>query len=279
MYKSIAAIMLLSLAGCGNGPKSEASQVMALVNGKEITVQQFNDAIQQFGVKGNPVAIRQELSEKLVDRELAVQQALKDKLDRKPEVMRQMEEARHDVLARAFARQIAMTGERPSEEAAAHYYSMHPELFSQRKIFLLRMMAWPVEMKELPELRNRIASGEPVNKLVDWLGKQQVTYRRELVIRLAEELPETIVKKLSETKPGDAIFLDNQRGMIAYQVVSTEPAPMEWKDAKAEILTTLSRKNGMVAVDNELRHLRSVASIEYVGEFAHATAKKIVLNP
>lgn len=209
-----------------------------------------------------------------------MQQAIKDKLDRKPEVMRQIEEARRDLLARAYAQQLAMTAERPSEQQAASFYSRHPELYAKRRIYLLRMMAWPSDMAELPELRQQIVEGKPLDAMLAWLGDKKAAYSKQVVIRPAEDLPLLVAQRFAEAKAGESVFVDGQRGLIAYQLVSAENASVSWDEARDEILQKLARESGRKVVDNEMRHLRSVARIEYKGEFAvKEPAKKLAQNP
>jgi len=280
MKRLVLLLMMAGLGGCSQHPASESSQVMARVNDNEITLQQMEDALQHMGEGATSPTLRKELAGKLVVRELAIQQAIKDKLDRKPEVMRQIEEARRDLLARAYSQQLAMTAERPSEQQAANFYSRHPELYAKRRIYLLRMMAWPSDMAELPELRQQIAEGKPLDAMLAWLGDKKAAYSKQVVIRPAEDLPLAVVKRFAEAKAGESVFVDGQRGLIAYQMVSAENAPVSWDEARDEILQKLARESGRKVVDNEMRHLRSVARIEYMGEFAvKEPAKKLAQNP
>lgn len=280
MKRLVLLLVMVGLGGCSQHPASESSQVMARVNDNEITLQQLEDALGHMGESTKSSTLRKELAGKLVDRELAMQQAIKDKLDRKPEVMRQIEEARRDLLARAYAQQLAMTAERPSEQQAASFYSRHPELYAKRRIYLLRMMAWPSEMAELPELRQQITEGKPLETMLAWLGEKKVAYSKQVVIRPAEDLPLAVVQRFAEAKAGESVFVDGQLGLIAYQLVSAENAPVSWDEARDDILQKLARESGRKVVDNEMRHLRSVARIEYMGEFAVTVpAKKLAQNP
>ncbi len=280
MKRLVLLLMMAGLGGCSQHPSSESSQVMASVNDNEITLQQLEDALGHMVEGTTSPTLRKELAGKLVDRELAMQQAIKDKLDRKPEVMRQIEEARRDLLARAYAQQLAMTAERPSEQQAASFYSRHPELYAKRRIYLLRMMAWPSDMAELPELRQQIAEGKPLDAMLAWLGDKKAAYSKQVVIRPAEDLPLLVAQRFAEAKAGESVFVDGQRGLIAYQLVSSENAPVSWDEARDEILQKLARESGRKVVDNEMRHLRSVARIEYKGEFAvKEPAKKLAQNP
>jgi EpsD family peptidyl-prolyl cis-trans isomerase len=266
----LAAVFLaLALAACGEGSNSTPGQVLAKVNGKEITSAQFNEAIRQVVGDRESATLRRDVLEQLVDRELAVQRALADKLDRRPEVLLEIEEARRNMLARAFALQASRTPEGAvTEDKAAKYFAEHPEVYAQRKIFLLRIHAWPSNMKESAEIRQRVAAGQKVGEIVDWLTAQKVAYTQQVVIRPAEQVPMVIVKKLSQAQTGEAVILEHPDGVLAYQVVASESAPRLWAEAKQDVLATLAQESRSVVLAERLRGLRTESKIEYLGEFA-----------
>src|ERR1700712_3824018 len=74
----------LLLAACGRH-ESGPTQVVAKVNGSEISVHQVNFAMStQQGLKGDADAVGKAVLERLVDQELAVQKSVAAKLDRNP---------------------------------------------------------------------------------------------------------------------------------------------------------------------------------------------------
>ena len=70
----------------------------ARVNGAEITVHQINQLLSRVpGVTEEAAPkLRQEVLTKLIDQQLAVEQALGKKLDRQPEVMAALEASKRD---------------------------------------------------------------------------------------------------------------------------------------------------------------------------------------
>ena len=93
------------LAACQ--PDIDEGQVLARVNGNEISVHQFNFALSQ-APQPRSQADRSALLDKLIDRQLVVQRALENRLDRRPDVMMRLEEARRDILAAAQATEIVL---------------------------------------------------------------------------------------------------------------------------------------------------------------------------
>src|SRR5688500_14081810 len=133
----LAALALcVALAGCGKSDeKKVATQVAARVNSEEITVHQVNNVLARTPNLAPEAAARakRQVVDRLIDQELAVQQALEKKLDRSPEVLQAMEAAKAEILARAYLRHVAQAQAKPTPEEIKKYYAEHPHLFSQRR--------------------------------------------------------------------------------------------------------------------------------------------------
>ena len=127
-------------AGCGKSDdKKAATQVAAKVNSDEITVHQINNVLARAPNVTPEVAERakREILDKLIDQQLAQQQAIEKKLDRSPNVLQVLEAAKTEILARAYLEQIAAAQPKPTPEEAKKYYAEHPELFARRRVFNL----------------------------------------------------------------------------------------------------------------------------------------------
>lgn len=263
-------VMALALAGCQSA--NEPGQVVARVNGREIAVHQFNLAVKRAGSAAASQEVRRELARKVVDRELAMQQALSLKLDREPEVMFQLEEARREVLARAYAERVAAEraamGRARERDAAARYYDEHPELFARRKIYRLREIALSPGLERTPEALAVLAAGRPVAELLAWLRSEKVDFASQFVIRAAEQLPIEAVPKLAAAAQGQSVVFESPRGIVVYQVLQTQEAPLAWEKAAPMVMDYLLRREGKEAMDAEMSRLRNRARIEHFGDFA-----------
>jgi len=139
---SAAVLVAVALAACGDksGPKP-ATQVAAKVGSEEISVHQINFVLSRSNTANtapeNAQRLRQEVLERLIDQQLAVGQAVQNKLDRTPEVVSQLEAARREVLARAYVQQVAGDLPKPTVDEAKKYYADNPALFSERRVFNL----------------------------------------------------------------------------------------------------------------------------------------------
>ncbi len=116
---SLGALVVL-LTGCSrHAAASHTNDVIAVVNGREITVGQVEAAANEMGTDSRT------LLESLIDQELLMQSALSKHLDQDPTVMDEMEHARREILARAYERSVLPQTE-VSEPATQAYYRLPP---------------------------------------------------------------------------------------------------------------------------------------------------------
>jgi EpsD family peptidyl-prolyl cis-trans isomerase len=251
---------LLSLAACRT-EKLDESQILARVNSDELSIHQFNFALDK--VLPRPIAQgeRDALVEKLIDRQLAVQGAFSKSLDRRPEVMMRIEEARRDILAAAYAEDVAAVAQAPSNEAVASYYAEHPGVFAERKIYRLREITLPIDAPALGEAKQRLDRKDDLADVLVWLRQQPGSFGDQMVLRPAEQLPVEVADRLVRVRRGETVAFQLARGLVIYELQSAEPAPLSWKEAAPLINKHLKKQAEASLIANELKRLRSTAQI------------------
>lgn len=255
---------MLLLAACQPSSVSHTpSQVVATVGKQEITLLQFNQVLKQAGIPQPSDPIRREITEKLIDRELAARQALSEQLDRSPEVLLQLEEARRDVLARAYAERLAERAPAPSDSEVSQYYADHPELFGERRIFRLREITLAADIAQFDEAKARLAQRQSLTELGAWLRSQNIGFNDQFVIRAAEQLPIDALPRINKASANDTVVFETPRGILVYAVQDAQPSPVPWDRAKPIIRDYLTKRNGKRVVETDLKRLRAATTIVY----------------
>jgi EpsD family peptidyl-prolyl cis-trans isomerase len=257
------------LAGCGGGDKEKsASQVLARVNGDEISVSQLNLVLAQQPVaKGaSTEELQKQILDRLINRELAVQEAEKQKLDRTPQVVLAIEEAKRDLLARAYAEKVA-SGQTPVTDAeATKYYNDNPDLFAQRKIYQMKELGLPSNAPQVAEFKERVDKGEPLESIAAWLKGQGAVFSANAGVKPAEQLPMAMLPKLASLQNGQHLVVNMPQAVMAVEVVNSQLRPVDQAAALPQIKLFLSKKRAAEAVEANLKHLRESAKIDYVGQ-------------
>ncbi|MGH8742521.1 MAG: EpsD family peptidyl-prolyl cis-trans isomerase, partial [Burkholderiales bacterium] len=203
----LAALSLCAvLAACGESDaKKVATQVAAKVNSEEITVHQVNRALARNPNLPPEEAARakRQVVDRLIDQQLARQQALDKKLDRSPEVVQALEAAKSEILARAYLRQVATAQAKPTPEEISKFYAEHPELFAQRRLYVLEEISFAPRAGISGELRAQMAQRPSMLDIAEWLKGREVQYTVNRGARAAEQIPLEILPKLSGMKDGE----------------------------------------------------------------------------
>lgn len=272
------------LAGCGEGKQAETdeknpSQVAARVNGKELTVHQVNYALQRIPnldkAQTKPVSLR--VVRNLVDQEVLVQKALSDKLDRDPMVVQALDAARRQILAEAYMGRKLGTPTEPSATEVSNFYEAHPELFAKRKVYRLQEISIKAPKEKHQLIRDKLAQSQSLKDFAAWLKAENLPAKAAQGVKPAEQLPQSILPKLSEMPDGQAMVVNAPDGLLVVILAGTQPQPVTLEQATPVITRLLQTQARQKTAKAEMDALKAAAKIEYVGEFVDASKDEAVL--
>lgn len=269
-HVALAVLAAAVVAGCGSKSKEPgASQVAAKVNDEEVTVHQLNGLLGKANIPpGTDVnAARKQALDRLVEESLLVQAAKEKKLDRDPRVVQAIEAARREVIARAYLEQVASAQAKPTEQAVSAYYTEHPELFAERRIYNFRELAVADGSKQ-EMIKSHFDAGKSMDDLINVLRAQNIRFAANAFVKPAEQLPLDAARRLHVLKDGEVSIIPRGQGLIVLQIAASRTEPVEQAKAKQAIEQFLSNKAKSEAVGAEVKRLRDSGKVSYVGEFA-----------
>ena len=262
------------LTACGGDKGDKASQTAAKVNKEEITVHQINFVMQrQPGIKPEQAeAVSRQVLERLVDQELAVQKAQEQKLDRDPRVVQQVEAAKREIIARAYAERVGESVAKPSAEEIAKYYNDKPALFKDRRIYSLQELQIEAKPEQFEAIRAKLAAAKNLNEFAEYLKSAEVRFNGNQAVRAAEQLPLASLDAISKMKDGDSMLSPSPNGLTVLFLVGSRSQPVDEARARPAIEAFLVNQRKGEAVQKDLKALRDSSKIEYVGKFAQPAA-------
>jgi EpsD family peptidyl-prolyl cis-trans isomerase len=281
-----AASVAVLLVGCGDGKKSEkASQTAAKVNKEEITVHQINFVLQrQQGLKPEQAeAASKQVLERLIDQEVVVQKAQDLKLDRDPRVVQQIEAAKREIIARAYADRIGEAATKPTSEEVAKYYSDNPALFSDRHIYSLQEINVEAKPEQVAAIRASLEKVKNAAEFIEFLKAGDYRFNGNQAVRAAEQLPLAALGAIAKMKDGDSVANVTASGLQILFLAGARSQPVNDVQAKPAIEQFLTNQRKGELVQKDIKALREAAKIEYIGKFAEnaasAPAKESVAAP
>ncbi len=273
---SVVCALALLLFACGKGDdKKASSQVAAKVNGTEITVSQINSVLArtQNLTPESAERAKREILGKLIDAEIAKQEAVAKKLDRTPNVVQTLESAKTEILARAYIEQVAAAQPKPTADEIKKYYTEHPELFSERRLYNIEEISAPVGEGVAARLREKVAKSRNLEEVVAWLKTEGIQYTANRGARSAEQLPLDFLPELQKMKDGDMRVFERGANVAVLRIAASKSSPVDEARATNVITQFLFNQRSSEAVVKDMKQLKDKAKIEYVGEFATSAAE------
>lgn len=252
--------------GCSKEKSASApTQVVAKVNGVEISVHQLNNALSRVPnvTQETFEQARRGVLDRLVEQQLAVEQAVNQKLDRSPEVVMAIEEAKRDILMRAYFDKTLAALPKFTVEDAQKYYKEHPELFAQRRVLNLQEITIPAEAAPVDKLKE-MAGTKSMDEIAAWLKQQKIVFSGNASTRSSDQLPLDMVPRLYALKDGQATVFVTPQAVSVVRVAASQPAPVDEAAAIPRIQQFLTNQRAGTEIAANIRQLKEKAKIDIV---------------
>jgi EpsD family peptidyl-prolyl cis-trans isomerase len=266
----VAAGAIAALAACSRDRAPPETQVAVRVNDGEISVHQIQTVLQRqprlIATAGEAAASR--VLDVLVDQELAAQAAKKQGLESDPNVIQMLQTVRRETLARAFQERVAAKVASPTSDEVDRYYEAHPELFAQRRIYLLQETAVEAAPPQLAGLGPLVSAAQSADDVAKLLRDAGLRHSSRPLGQAAEDLPALVLGAVSKANVGQSVLLGQPGGARIYTVLSLHKAPVDRRTATEAITNYLAGERRRQAVNEAMTTLRQSAQVEYFGAFA-----------
>lgn len=270
------------LASCGKKDHSTSkkfdSQVVAVVNGDEITVHQINNQLVQMGQldKAQTKAASKQVLAALVEQQLMKQQALNSKLDKDPRVQQAIESSKDQFLAQAYLEQLMQKAAKPSSSEIDTFYKEHPELFESRRIFRLQELVVDVSKDKSAEAETNLKALKDMNQIVKWIKDNNYVFSVNSNVKVAEQLPSALLMKLQALHDGEVLQVPTGNMLNIIQIVASQTSSITRTKATPIIEQYFLNQNKKSLAKKEMIALNEKAKIEFSGDFADMKKSDLV---
>jgi EpsD family peptidyl-prolyl cis-trans isomerase len=265
LFTLLSVIFMITLQGCTQVESIKDKQVLAKVNGDEITIHQLEYFLEKLKQPEANDQYRKQVLDKLINRQLLYQQAIDAKLDRRPEIMARIEDAKLEILANAFSEQLGSKIPDATDADSAAFYKEHPYLFSGRRIYRMHEVTVsankPEENEILNEVQTKTKSDVKVTDITSWLSKQTISFTERIIVRPPEALPLDVAQSLADKKVGQYVTQSEPDRIVIFEIQGVEVAPVNWIAASNAIHIYLKNQKLQELITDELTKLRKKANI------------------
>jgi len=164
-------IVILSVVLClafGCGEKAEKGEVLAKIDGKVITMEDFQREVDELPEFVKPMMIdpeaKKEFLRNIVDRELLLLEASKKGIPERDEVKRRIEQCQKGVVLDAFLQELFAGKDEVTDDEVKRYYEENKEKFHIGERIRVRDIVVKTR-REAEEIKRRLAEGEDFAEL------------------------------------------------------------------------------------------------------------------
>lgn len=275
--KSITATALIAISWMMTGcEKTPTGQVVAVVNGEEITLQELNSELAELNVPENAdkKEARRAVLQQIVSRRLLAQQAKQDGVDRDPNYVSAERRMKEQLLVSMYAKKAMDTVSVPDTAAINKFMAQNPTLFKQRTLYKLDQIQF--DMPANPASLKALESAHTMEEVATTLANMGIKFTRGSGSFDSGRIPQQMLKQILALKPGEPFVVpagEPGKGLVN---VITGSSPISMPDEQARAMAAQAYRNQALAKlgEQRLKEAKAKAKIEYQPGYEPPAAKK-----
>lgn len=257
------ALVCATLGGCKKKPEG---QVVATVNGEEIT---RRDLVSEFatlgGTNGDDLAAMQPaLVQAIVTRKLLVQEAQRSNLDKNPQYLAASKRGQEALLAQMLTQSWIARLTPPRAQDIPAFIAANPLIFGQRKLLLADTITTSNASISEAQLR-KLTSNDAI---AAWLTANKKPFQRGDktidTMNLPQELARPMVDKAGQQPM--AINANGNYSIVSVKAIREAPVPADQYTKVAQ--AAMTKRQQLQTSEEQLKRLRGSADISYLPGFA-----------
>jgi EpsD family peptidyl-prolyl cis-trans isomerase len=256
-------------AATGGSDKAAETQVIARVGGEEITGHQLNietATVPSMAVQ-DPKELQKAVLRAIVFRTAMRQAAIKDKIDRDPQVDVLKKAAADKFLADVYLKRQTGSTPPPTMSEVDQFVVAHPLQFDDRRIYQFTRATIPAEQYS-DLLVPMFDEKETFAELEAYLNAKSIQYSLTDVRVASSDFPKEVQDQLSRFKVGDNVVVRGPQGVVILKIKSWVPAPLPRDQAREIAQNFLYQQSQQRRAVSIQEALPSTTKIEFLGPFA-----------
>lgn len=255
--------LLVVLLGASACQREATGQVVAVVNGDEITLQELNGKIGEANLPAGAdrKKVQQAALDRLVELRLISQAAKEEKIDESPDFLRRRQELEQALLGQMLTQKIDKTIPVPTEAQISKYMADHPMVFAQRTLYDVDRLQFPVPaditiLKVLEPLHTLDAVAEK-------LASINIKTVRDTAQIDSARVPKGLIEQINNMPAGEPFVLPANGAVSVNVVTGTRQVPIAGEQAHSIAVQAVHDEALRGELKKRVDKLRQGAKIEY----------------
>lgn len=255
----------LVLAACDKKP---TGQVVAVVNGEEISQSELNQELQGANIPANAdkKQVMRDVLQRVIDRRLLAQAAKEQGIDRDPAYVSMQRRMSEDLLVQMSAKKASDSIKVPDAAAIDKFVAENPAMFGQRMKLKLDQIAF--EMPRNPEALKQFSENHSLEAVAETLTRLNLKFQRGTGSVDTGTIAPAMLKQIEALPPGEPFIVPVQGKVVASVITGREPITLTPEQVRQVASQAMSNKKLSEIGDSRLKEARAKAKIEYGADFA-----------
>lgn len=262
----------IALHACSSEP---TGQVVAVVNGEEITQQELNAEISELPAPpvGDKEAIRRQILQQIIDRRLMAQVAKEDGLDRDPMYVIRERRLKEELLVQMYGVKTADTVRVPDASSVKKYLADNPGKFSQRTAYLVDQISFdfPSDAKILKALE----ADKSLADVEETLKSFKIDYSKGANSMDSGNIPTPVLNQILALPAGEPFIIPMQGKVVVSVITGRQPVPTTEQQASPMAAQSMRAESIGKVLRTRLEEAKAKANISYQDGLAPLPKKTV----
>lgn len=259
-----AALALLGLSGCD---KKAEGQVVAIVDGDEITSQEVNGALGAAAAQGEPdQQMRNAALNQLIDRRLLAGVARDEGVESSPEYILRKRQLEENLLVQMMGEKLARDNKQPTAQQIDQMIAENPQAFADRTVFALDQIVFPMPPRR--DVFDALAPAKTMAEVVATLNKFGVKFQRGNNTIDSANLPPPVFQQFKRVGTSEPLVIPSGNAVTVAMIMRSEAAPVSGQAARAVAGNAYTKREVEKVLKSKLDAARKAGKIEYQSGFS-----------
>jgi peptidyl-prolyl cis-trans isomerase C len=244
---SIAVALALMVAACGGKGDVPSGQVVATVDGQEVTLADLK--AEMSNEDSTDAAAQAQALERIIARKLLAAEARKQELDSTPLAAIVKTQAEETALAQLLARKVTEGVPKVSEDEVSEFLRTFPASITDRRLLSVDQIFVPNLPPKVLEEISKVKTMEAAEGI---LNANKVVFRRTVTNVDTVSLDPGFAAQVVETEGNDIFVVPSGQAAEIGRIVSSRSEPITGDNARQAARTIMMRQRSVEMVNNSL---------------------------
>lgn len=241
----------MALAACGSSDAAPTGQVVANVNGEEITT---TDLETELGGATAPTPegqkqLQRMALENIINRTILAQSAEEEGLSKGPEFAVIERKAKQVALVEVLQRKLGGDIPKPAAEEIENFVTENPSMFANRRVFVVDQIIVPQANQELVRALQPVKSLEEAAAV---LAQRNVQANKTVGVIDSLTIPPQAAQQIAALPSDEVFIIPSGGGLRINHVRSSQINPVTGEQAKSIATQLLTRQRAQTSLQNSL---------------------------